>query len=191
MKEVHSEIGLGRICGLFGITRQAYYQWRNALALNSMKDSQVLFLVKQIREKHPKIGVRKLHYLLHQDFQRLGIKMGRDGLFDLLAAYNLLIVKRKRKVRTTHSYHRFKKYPNLIKGHIPHKANQIWVSDITYIRTGNDFKYLFLVSDAYSKKVVGYALADNLDTSHAVKALQDAIKNSCQSLSGLIPSDLS
>jgi len=186
MKYCYPRIGLGRISGLFGITRQGYYNWVNTLRASAIQDELVLNLVRDIRKDHPKMGVRKLHYLLKDDFQRIGMKMGRDALFDLLAANNLLIIKRKRRVKTTNSFHRFRKYPNLIKEVEPVKANQVWVSDVTYIRHKDRFKYLFLITDAYSKKVVSYSLADNLDTKHAVKALQDAIKDSSQAISGLI-----
>lgn len=186
MKQTYPHVGMGRISGVFGITRQGYYRWFNHLKATMIQDELVLHLVRQLRNEHPKMGVRKLHHLLKDDFNQLGIKIGRDGLFDLLAANKMLIIKRKRSVRTTQSYHRFRKYPNLIKGTKPYKANQIWVSDITYIRQKDHFKYLFLITDAYSKKVVGYALADNLDTKHAVNALQDAISTSCQPLTGLI-----
>lgn len=186
MRDAYSQVGLGRICGLFGITRQGYYNWLTTLKATAIQDGLVLHLVKELRKNHPKMGVRKLQFLLKEDFTQMGVKMGRDGLFDLLAANNLLTIKRKRKIRTTHSQHRFRKYSNLVKGFEPQKANQIWVSDITYIRYQDHFKYLFLITDAYSKKVVGYSLANNLDTKHAVKALQDAVSTSCQPVSGLI-----
>lgn len=186
MKEAYSHVGLERICRLFGISRQGYYSWLKSITASIIQDELILQLVLEQRKDHPKMGVRKLHHLLQTDFERLRIKIGRDGLFDLLSAYNLLIVKRKRRVNTTHSNHRFRKYPNLIKGLEPEKANQLWVSDITYIRQKDSFKYLFLITDAYSKKIVGYALSDSLDSKHAVKALQDAIRFNCQPIAGLI-----
>lgn len=112
--------------------------------------------------------------------------MGRDALFDLLAFYGLQVKKRKRRHITTNSNHVFKKYPNLIKGVEPDRPNRIWVSDITYIRSGEEFQYLFLISDAYSKKVLGYRLAKTLDSVNAVNSLQDAITNTCKPISGLI-----
>lgn len=132
------------------------------------------------------MGGRKIYYLIKPDLERLGIKMGRDALFDLMEANKLLVTKRKRRHITTNSNHVYKKYPNLIKGIEPTGPNQIWVSDITYIKSGQEFLYLFLVTDAYSKKIVGHKLAKTLDSMHAVNSLQDAIKNNCQSVSGLI-----
>ena len=112
--------------------------------------------------------------------------MGRDALFDLLASEQMLVRKRKRRHITTNSNHWYRRYPNLIKGLTVDAPNQIWVSDITYIKTNKEFLYLFLITDVYSKKILGYTLARSLDSSHAVNSLQDAIKNSCQPISGLI-----
>lgn len=143
-------------------------------------------MVLKIRKKNHRMGGRKIYYLIKPDLERLGIKMGRDALFDLMEANKLLVTKRKRRHITTNSNHVYKKYPNLIKGIEPTGPNQIWVSDITYIKSGQEFLYLFLVTDAYSKKIVGHKLAKTLDSMHAVNSLQDAIKNNCQSMSGLI-----
>jgi transposase InsO family protein len=132
------------------------------------------------------MGGRKLYFMIKEDLNRLNIKIGRDALFDLLAAEHLLVQRRKRKHITTNSNHWYRKYPNLIKNLVPNGPNQIWVSDITYIRTKQEFLYLFLITDAYSKKILGYRLAKNLDSTHAVNSLQDAIKNTCQPISGLI-----
>lgn len=186
MKECYPQVGLGRISGLFGISRQGYYSWMNAVSASKIQDEFIIQLVVELRKDHPKMGVRKLHHMLKNDFNRLGIRMGRDGLFDLLSAYNLLIVKRKRSIRTTQSNHRFRKYPNLVREFDPRKANQVWASDITYIRHKDSFKYLFLITDVYSKKIVGYSLAESLDSRHAVNALQDAISKCGQPISGLI-----
>lgn len=144
-------------------------------------------MVLNIRKDHPRMGTRKIYHLIKPDLKRSNIKMGRDALFDLMAENNLKVTKTKRRHITTNSNHLFKKYPNLIKGIEPDGPNQIWVSDITYIRTtGQEFLYLFLITDTYSKKVLGYKLARSLDSMHAVNALQDAIKNNCQPNLGLI-----
>lgn len=114
------------------------------------------------------------------------IKMGRDALFDLLAAHYLLVRKRRRRVYTTQSSHWLRKYPNCIKEIIPTKANEIWVSDITYYRTKKGFVYISFITDAYSKKIVGYHAANTLEAVHTLSALQMAIKENSQSLNGLI-----
>ena len=144
-------------------------------------------MVLNIKKDHPRMGTRKIYHLIKSDLEISHIKMGRDALFDLMAENNLKVTKTKRRHITTNSNHVFKKYPNLIKGIEPDGPNQIWVSDITYVRTTTkEFLYLFLITDAYSKKVLGYRLARSLDSMHAVNALQDAIKNSSQPISGLI-----
>lgn len=168
------------------MTRQAYYKNLKHQTKALIADYLILQLVSAIRRGHPRIGVRKIYFMIKDDMNRLNIKMGRDALFDLMASEHLLIQKRKRKHVTTNSSHWFRKYPNLIKEIIPERPNQVWVSDITYIRTKQDFSYLFLITDAYSKKILGYRLASNLDSIHAVNSLQDAIKNACKPLSGLI-----
>jgi len=146
----------------------------------------VLQMVLTIKKDHPRMGTRKIYHLLKPDLERSNIKMGRDTLFDLMAANQLLVTKRKRRHITTNSNHVYRKYPNLIKDIEPDGPNQIWVSDITYIRSGQEFLYLFLITDAYSKKILGHQLAKTLDSAHAVNALQDAIKNTCQPISGLV-----
>jgi len=186
MKDCYPGAGLARICRLFGITRQAFYKNIKYQKKSITKDHIILQLVIGIRKDHPRIGVRKIYYMIKEDMSRLNIKMGRDALFNLMAKENLLVQRRKRKHLTTNSNHFYRKYPNLIKGIIPERPNHIWVSDITYVRTRQEFLYLFLISDAYSKKILGYKLAKNLDSIHAVNSLQDAIKNTCQPILGLI-----
>jgi transposase InsO family protein len=124
-----------------------------------------------------RIGTRKLHYLIKPSLEREGIKCGRDKLFAILKHEGMLVKKKKNYMRTTNSYHRFYKYPNLIKDIEINHAEQVWASDITYIRTREGFMYLSLITDLYSKQVVGYQLADNLKTINCINALKKAIKN--------------
>ena len=122
------------------------------------------------------MGTRKLYELLHPFMLEHGIKMGRDALFDLLAANQLLIKRRKRRIQTTFSSHWLRKYPNLVREFIPSAINQLWVSDITYwkIETGQHL-YISLVTDAYSRKIVGYNVADTMEAIQSVSALQMAL----------------
>lgn len=150
-----------------------------------IQDHIVQQMVLNIKKDHPRMGTRKVYHLIKPDLVQANIKMGRDALFDLVAANNLKVTKRKRRHITTNSNHVFKRYPNLIKGYQPDKPDQIWVSDITYIRSGKEFLYLFLITDMYSKKILGYRLASSLESHHAVNSLQDAIKNSSKPISGL------
>ncbi len=122
------------------------------------------------------MGTRKLYEMLQLFMIEHGIKMGRDALFDLLAANQLLVKKRKRKIQTTYSNHWLRKYPNLIRDFIPKAINHLWVSDITYwkISTGEHL-YISLITDAYSRKIVGYHVAETLEAIQSVEALQMAL----------------
>jgi len=122
-------------------------------------------------------GSRKTYHIINPDLIRLNIKCGRDKLNDILRSEGMHIKKKKNYLRTTNSYHRFYKYPNLIKDQNINRPEQVWVSDITYIRTNQGWLYLSLITDAYSKQIVGYQLADNLKTINCINALKSAIKN--------------
>ena len=127
--------------------------------------------VSRIRRSHPKLGCRKLKVMLEDR----KIYIGRDRLFALLKKHNLLIYRRKGYVRTTNSRHRLKTYKNTLKDLEVTEPNQAWVSDITYIKTSSGFLYLSLISDAYSRKIVGYNVDEYLWASGSVKALKKAI----------------
>jgi len=175
-----------RCCCLLGITRQAYYQHFWNEEASSFEQELVIQQVKQIRRLQPAIGGRKLYVLLQAFMLEHQIKMGRDALFDLLAAHRLLIRRKKRRITTTQSFHWLRKYPNCIKHAIPIQANQIWVADITYYRTTEGFVYISFITDAYSRKIVGYHVADSLEAIHTVKALQMAIEQASGPLHKLI-----
>lgn len=139
-------------------------------------DLLILKEVVIIRKEHRIIGTRKLYNMLQSFMLEHGIKMGRDALFDLLAANNLLVKKRKRRIQTTYSNHWLRKYPNLIRDFIPKAINQLWVSDITYwrISTGEHL-YISLITDAYSHKIVGYHVAETMAAIQSIHALQMAL----------------
>ena len=176
VKEEFPLASLKTLCAFFGKTRQAWYKAQNAKEIEQMKDLLVIEHVQHIRKYLPRLGTRKLHHMMGGFFEKHRIKMGRDKLFDLLREFNLLIRKKKRTKKTTNSKHRFRKYPNLIFKVSPIRANQIWVSDITYIRIGNTFSYLSLVMDAYSRKIVGWDLSESLQAEGALRALRMALK---------------
>lgn len=175
MRQSKPEIGLQILCSLFGVSRQAYYEAEITETKTSIAHMLVLTLVKELRADIPMLGTRKLLYMLMPEFEKHGIKMGRDQLFELLGFYGLLIRRRKRMVKTTDSHHWLKKYPNLIIGLLLTGAEQLWVSDLTYIRTMDGFSYLSLITDAYSRKIVGYSLYPTLEAIGCVEALQMAI----------------
>jgi transposase InsO family protein len=186
LKEHYSFGSLERICGLFGKGRQAYYEhkWRSSQL--TLEHEIIIQEVLRIRAHLPRVGGRKLLYMLQDFLQAHHIKMGRDQLFDLLRQYKLLVKKRKRKVFTTDSNHRFRKYPNLIKELELTRAEQLWVCDITYISTKEGFCYLSLITDAYSRKIVGFNLERTLAAQGCVAALTMALQTLTRPMAKLI-----
>ena len=122
---------------------------------------------------------------LNEDFDKQQLKVGRDALFKILREHNMLTLRKKYSYRTTNSYHRFYKYNNLIKGMKVTRPNQVWVSDITYIRTLKGFCYLALITDMYSRKIVGYDLSDSLELKGCLRALNKALYKT-KNITGLI-----
>ena len=176
MKEMHKNIRIGVLCKYFNISRQAYYQHEWHVTEEVFAHGLILEEVRMIRQRHNRIGVRKLQVMLEAFMFENSIKLGRDGLFDLLSAHGLLIRRRKRHtVRTTQSFHWLKKYPNLILDFIPEQPCQLWVSDITYWKIYDTSYYVSLITDAYSRKIVGYHLSSTLHAEETVKALKMAL----------------
>ena len=164
-------------CSLFGYTKQAYYKCSTHSENRVIKVKQAKEAVLQIRRQMPRIGTRKLHFMMKDYFQKEDIKVGRDKLFTLLGQEGLLIMKRKKYTVTTNSRHWMHKYPNLIKDLIIHRPEQLWVADITYLDTEQANSYLHLITDAYSKQIMGYELCNGMEASSTLKALQMAIGN--------------
>jgi putative transposase len=175
MRQCYPKESLRILCALFGYSRQAYYEASLQFSKTSIANANVFTLVKEMRQEIPILGTRKLLFMLSEEFERHGIKMGRDKLFDLLRFHGLLIRRRKRTVKTTDSHHWLKKYPNLIKELIITTPEQLWVSDITYIRTLQGFSYLSMLTDAYSRMIVGHALYETLEAEGPLQALRMAI----------------
>ena len=124
-----------------------------------------------------RLGGRKLHHQIRDSLQAQQIKFGRDKLFDLLRKQGMLILPKRRYTQTTMSKHWLRKYPNLVKDLDVKRADEVWVSDITYLKTDEGNCYLNMVTDAYSRKIVGYAIADNMEAAEMKKAFQMAVKN--------------
>jgi len=123
----------------------------------------------------PRLGTRKLYFLLRSDIDALGIKIGRDALFDYLRSEHLLIKPKKNYTKTTDSKHWLRKYPNLMLGVKAQRPEQYFVSDITYIKSREKTHYLSLVTDAYSRKIMGFKLSDDMSTENVVQALHMAV----------------
>ena len=177
MKSTFSHIGVASLCGWFGITRQAYYQNSWKATETSIVEHLVLQEVKNIRQNHKRMGTRKLYEKLQVFMYENKIKMGRDALYDLLSVNHMLIRNRKRRIQTTQSYHWLRKYPNLIKDFVPTAPNQLWVSDITYWKIKDRYVYISFITDAYSHKIVGYHLAQTLESVETIQALKMALSD--------------
>lgn len=162
---------------MFGISRQAYYKRQQKVEQLEEERDVILKLIRPIRKKMYRVGTIKIYDMIKKDMTKNDIKIGRDKLFTFLRHEKMLVKKKKNFTKTTNSFHRFHKHKNLIKGLDVTAPEQVWVSDITYIKTELGHEYLSLITDYYSKKIVGYYLADNLKTESSLKALEMAIKS--------------
>jgi len=170
-------------CNLFGFSKQAYYKHQS---YKNISDSKILKLresVLSLRRKMPRLGTRKLYHLLQLSGN---IHVGRDKLFSILREEGLLVSKKRKYTVTTNSKHWLRKYPNLIRGMYPDRPEQLWVADITYVDTLDGNAYLHLVTDAYSKQIMGYELCSNMEANSTLKALKMAISKRRYKASELI-----
>ena len=138
---------------------------------------EVMAIVQEHRRKMPRIGTRKLYYLIKDELDNRGLKVGRDKLFTYLRSQRMLIKPKRTYTKTTFSKHWLHKHPNLVKSFKPKKPEQLWVCDITYKKTTQKTTYLSLVTDAFSRKVMGYHLSEDLKADNMVKALRMALNN--------------
>lgn len=164
-----------------GISRQAYYQGQRRDAQRLDRAQAVVKLVGQQRMRQPRVGTRKLHHLLREPLQSLGMTVGRDALFDVLRNHRLLVPNRRAYHKTTDSHHRFRRHPNLLKEG-PDRisvtgSEQLWVADITYLPTDGKLVYLSLVTDAHSRKIVGWHVHATLQTEEVAQAMKMALKD--------------
>lgn len=168
--------GLRELCGLLGYSPQAYYQYDHVVEKRGFTEEELIQQVLAHRRLQPRLGGRKLLVVMQQYMDQDGMSVGRDAFFELLRERGLLVRKKRLRVRTTFSAHRFKKYANLIVGLNVERPDQLWVSDITYIRLAdNKFAYLSLVTDAYSRKIIGFCVSKDLSAASCIKALQMAM----------------
>jgi len=166
---------LSSLCTLLGYSRQAFYGNQTHRLQLKCEAELIIQQVLKHRKLQPRLGTRKLIVILQDFIKDHNIKLGRDGLFDLLREHQLLIKRRKRIVQTTFSKHWYKKYPNLIRQYEALAPNCLWVSDITYIILSEGFAYLSLITDAYSRKIIGFYLSKTLEAIGCINALQMAI----------------
>ncbi len=163
-----------------GMSRQAHYQELKRSAQRSQRAEAVVQLVEQQRMRQPRLGTRKLHYLLRAPLEQAGLGLGRDAMFDVLRNARMLVPTRRAYHKTTDSHHRFRRHPNLIKQGPEQisitRSEQLWVADITYLPTDGKFVYLSLVTDAHSRKIVGWHVHASLQTEEVARALKMALR---------------
>lgn len=178
MEENGKGRGLKTTCRLLGYTTQAYYKSKRRVERKALGAELILQEVVNIRTQQRRVGVRKLHHMMASFTREHAVEMGRDALYDLLREHSMLVRKRRRRgPRTTFSAFWREHYPNLAKEFVPTASNQLWVSDITYIRIREGFAYLSLITDAYSRKIVGYHLNGDLTAKGPATALRMALRN--------------
>jgi len=169
-----SSYTIDEICNAFGISRQGYYKARKQQQKAECYHRELFQKVLTIRRQMPVLGGRKLYVLLKEEIESLSISLGRDKFFEFLKQQHLLIKPKKYRPRTTNSTHRFKKYVNLIKDIKINSINQVHVSDITYLRTVDRFCYLFLITDLYSRRILGADVSESLAIEGGLRALKMA-----------------
>jgi putative transposase len=180
MRVLYTGRGLACLCQLLGYSRQAYYKVKKHREDKAAFYTIIAELVTEIRTEigNYKIGTRKLLPLIKEKLEKSDLSIGRDQLFEVMEQYGLKVrQRRRRRPRTTNSEHGFVRYPNLVKNLELTQAERVWASDITYIKVKNHFMYLNLITDCYSRKIVGYCLHEDLSAEGTVKALMMALSN--------------
>ena len=166
-----------RLCELVNMTVQNYYARRSLRCRQEVDLGLLLELVRAERQQQPRLGVRKLYHLIAPELSAAGVKLGRDRLFAELRKAGLLVARKRAEwPRTTHFDAHLPVFKNLIKGSPATGPNQVWVADITYVRSREGFMYLGLITDKWSRKIVGFHLGETLETKEALKALAMALK---------------
>jgi putative transposase len=180
MQKLVKGLSVSRACQYMGISRQAYYQGQQRSTQRSQRAETVVQLVKEQRMHQPRLGTRKLHHLLREPLARVGAMLGRDAMFDVLRNARMLVPTRRAYHKTTDSHHRFRRHSNLIKEGPNQiqvtRSEQLWVADITYLPTVDKFVYLSLVTDAHSRKIVGWHVHASLQTEEVAQALKMALR---------------
>jgi transposase InsO family protein len=167
---------ISRLCRLSAISRQAYYKEKRVRQRERIEEDLVLELVRRKRADHPRMGARKLLWEIGPELSRAGLSLGRDRFLEILRAHDLLVEPKRRSTRTTYSDHALPLYRNLLYELSPTAPNQVWVADITYLETDEGFVYLSLITDLFSRKIVGWNLGESLEAAQSVKALRHAIE---------------
>ena len=177
LREECPKTGLGTLTGLFGYSRQSFYNGvkEDEFAENAL-EPLIVEKARDYRKDNPGLGCAKLYLVIKKLFEQTGCMPGRDAFIELLRQNGLMVqIKRRRHYKTTDSSHHYHKYENLIKEIVPSRPNEIWVSDITYVETEEGVCYLSLITDAYSHMIVGWAVGPTLETAYPLEALRMAL----------------
>ena len=168
-------ISISELCDRVEMSRQNYYAARRLRQRREVDEGMIVELVKRERRMQPRLGGRKLLYLLSPELAEAGVEVGRDRFFEVLAEADLLVVPKRGTPRTTNSRHSLPVFSNLLAGKELSAANEAWVSDLTYIRTDEGMLYAALITDAYSRKIVGAHISDSLEAEGCLRALDLAL----------------
>lgn len=168
-------MSVSSLCRRVRLSRQGYYKGRRRRARREVDEEAILELVRAERRLQPRLGCRKLLVVLRGEMEKMGVRIGRDRLFALLGREGLLVPRRRTRVRTTDSRHGLRTYPNLYREAEIDAPHQAWVSDLTYVWTAEGFAYVSLISDAHSRKIVGYGAEPTLEAIGSVRALRMAL----------------
>lgn len=163
------------VCLRVGMSRQNYYAVRRERQRRRVDEELVVSLVKRERREQPRLGTRKLQHMLAGDLAEAGVEIGRDRMFAVLRANGLLVERKRGRARTTNSRHCLPVFRNLVAGETPDGPHQILVSDVTYIGTEEGFLYAALITDMFSRKIVGCYIGDSLEADGCIRALRLAI----------------
>ena len=162
-----------------GLSRQAYYQRNRAADRRSSQELQVVQFVRHVRMRQPRLGTRKLHFLL-QEQAGCALQVGRDRLFRVLTEHRMLVLPKRSYHKTTNSFHHFYRHPNLLKPGpkqiTPDAPERVWVADITYLPSQAGPLYLSLITDAYSRKVVGHHVHEGMKAESVALAFSRALQ---------------
>ena len=169
-------ISTSELCDRVGMSRQNYYAARRLRQRRQVDEALILELVRRERQIQPRLGGRKLRHLLQADLEEAEVSVGRDRFFELLAEHDLLVVPKPGAPHTTNSRHNLPVFHNLLQNKDLRAPNEAWVSDLTYIRTDEGFLYAALITDAYSRKIVGFHIGDSLESEGCLLALDQALK---------------
>jgi len=158
------------------MSRQNYYAGRRSRQRRGVDEGLIIELVRRERRLQPRIGGRKLLWMLRGELAEHGVRVGRDRFFETLGAAGMLVERKRARARTTNSRHSLPVFRNLLAGMSLQAPNEAWVSDLTYIRTDEGFLYAALITDAYSRKIVGAHIGESLEAEGCLLALKQALR---------------